>query len=315
MLSVGTSDGIFLIARTDDSWKVTTSALHGLRVEDIAYTDAGIIVATEEGIFEGSLDWSGWKRTLDDVDVRCLAITPDGTIFAGTEGATLYRRRIADESFAEVAGFRELPTARTWTFPVYPHLPNIRSIVISPSDPHRLYIAVEVGGVMRSDDEGETWDEARENIHPDVHELAISAGEVDRLFAVTGLGFYRTMNGAVSWESRNDGFRSHYTVAVANDPNDPERIFASSTVGRPRNWRDRDGGAMAQVYGSTDAGASWHRLLDEGLFEAIDALEVDLQGTVFAGTHGGQILSSALGSQSWGVVTDGLPAINKIVAR
>ena len=81
-------------------------------------------------------------------------MTLDGTVFVGADKALLYRRRAAEEQFSEVESLKDLPTYATWTFPVSPHLPNIRSIAASPTAAGRVYVGVEVGGVMLTEDDG-----------------------------------------------------------------------------------------------------------------------------------------------------------------
>ena len=52
--------------------------------------------------------------------------------------------------------------------------------------------------------------------------------------------------------------------------------------------------------------------MSEGLVEAIDALAVDGEGTVFAGTHGGQVLARASNADAWVVAADGLSPVNAL---
>ncbi len=314
MLAAGTSDGIVTIERQDGSWSVGGRALEGVRVEALARAGGVIIAATDQGVYESSDDGATWRATLENVDMRSLAVAIDGAVFAGADNAVLYRRRPADEQFTEVLSFKDLPTFWSWTFPVAPHYPNLRAIAVSPTDPNRVYVGVEVGGVMASDDGGESWREAREGMHPDIHGLAVAPGDSDHVFAVTGVGFFRTTDGAQSWQSSCDGFENLYTIAIANDPADPQRLYASATAGRPRNWRDRPEGAVAKVYQSVDGGAAWGALMAEGLVEAVDALAVDNNGAVFAGSHGGQVLARTPDGEGWSVVADGLPPVNCILA-
>ena len=69
-----------------------------------------------------------------------------------------------------------------------------------------------------------------------------------------------------------------YTVTMANDPGDRQRLYAAATLGRPRNWRDRPEGAVAKVYRSDDGGSEWRSLMDDGLVESVEALAVDADG-------------------------------------
>lgn len=320
---VGTSDGVVALIEKDGAWEEERRGLSGVRVEAVRSQShagpargAGMIAATDQGVFRsGAAPETGdWSPALPGVDARSIAVTLDGTTFVGADEAKLYRMREGDGAFSEVAGFKELPTYATWTFPVSPHLPNIRSMAASPTHPGRVYVGVEVGGVMATDDGGETWREARESIHPDIHQLAAApdGDGGDHVFAVTGVGFYNSRDGAQSWRSRCDGLQTLYTIALANDPSDPQRLVASATLGRPRNWSARPEGAVAKVYESLDGGERWDALMDDGLTEAVDALAVDDAGTVYAGTHGGQVFARARGAGEWRLIADGLAPVNCI---
>ena len=314
MLAIGTNDGIVMLDRKNGAWEVAAKALPGVRVEGVCSTTEGRMAATVEGVYESESDPADWKQTLPDVDARCVTVTLDGTVFAGADNAMLYRRRAAEEQFSEVVSFKDLPTYATWGFPVSPHMPNIRAMVASPTQPARVYVGVEVGGVMLTEDGGETWQEARESIHPDIHGLAAAPEDGDHVFAVTGVGFYRSQDAARSWQSRCNGLETMYTVTLANDPSDRQRLYAAATLGRPRNWRERPEGAVAKIYRSDDGGSQWQPLMDDGLVEAVEALAVDADGAVYAGTHGGQVLARAADSDEWSVIADGLAPVNCISA-
>jgi photosystem II stability/assembly factor-like uncharacterized protein len=313
MLAIGTNDGIVCIERYGNEWALATKALEGIRIDDISQFGDITIVATERGVFESNDNWVTWTNALPDVDARCVAISSEGTVYVGTDGAYVYRKLLEENKYTELTSFRELPTVWSWTFPVSPHLPNIRSIVISPTDPAHVYVGVEVGGVMASFDGGQTWTEARENMHPDIHGLVAAPGKSDQIYAVTGVGFFRSNDAATSWESSSDGLGDLYTIAITNDPSKPECIYASATAGRPRNWRTRPEGANARVYRSTN-GEKWESIMANGLTEAVDALAVDPEGSVFAGTHGGEVFVQSNGSAEWMIAIDGLQPINSLKA-
>ncbi len=312
MLAAATSNGVVIIEQNADRWRVASRALHNIRVEAIARNRGAILAATEQGLYESDNTAETWTPIIPNVDMRSLAVAADGAAFAGADNAALYRRRPADEQFTEVLSFKNLPTYWSWTFPVSPHLPNLRSIAASPTHPNRIYVGVEVGGVMLTEDGGETWREAREGIHPDIHGLAAAPGDPDNIFAVTGVGFFRSNNGARSWESRSDGLDHLYTIAIASHPTQPHRLIASATNGRPRNWRDRPQGACAKVYHSPNGGDSWSPLMTTALVEAIDALAVDDNNAAFAGTHGGDILALLPNAEDWTTIATGLPPINAL---
>ena len=313
MLAIGTNDGIVCIEHSGNAWELATKALEGIRIDDISQYGNTTVVATERGVFESNDNWSTWANTLLNVDARCVAISSDGAVYVGTDGAYVYRKLPGENTYTELTSFRELPTCWSWTFPVSPHLPNIRSIVISPTNPAHIYVGVEVGGVMASFDAGQTWHEARENMHPDIHGLVAGPGESDQIYAVTGVGFFRSNDAATSWESCSEGLGDLYTIAITNDPSKPELIYASATAGRPRNWRTRPEGAIARVYRSTN-GEKWESIMTESLAEAVDALAVDSDGKIFAGTHGGEVFVQDGNSSEWKIAIGGLQPINSLKA-
>ena len=82
---------------------------------------------------------------------------------------------------------------------------------------------------MLTEDGGETWREVRESIHPDIH-AAAAPGSDDQIFAVTGVGLLPLSQRSANVGVAMRGLKSMYTIAVANDPNQPERLFASATT-------------------------------------------------------------------------------------
>ena len=64
------------------------------------------------------------------------------------------------------------PRRRTWSFPPRPWTSHVRWIAPSPHDAARLLVGIELGGVMLSEDGGETWKDHRPGAQPDCHALA-----------------------------------------------------------------------------------------------------------------------------------------------
>ena len=66
----------------------------------------------------------------------------------------------------------ELPSRPTWSFPPRPWTSHVRWIAPSPHEADLLLVGIELGGLMRSTDRGETWHDHRPGAQPDVHSLA-----------------------------------------------------------------------------------------------------------------------------------------------
>ena len=106
-------------------------------------------------------------------DVFSLAVSPvDGAVYAGTEPSALYRSDDRGESWRELTTLLDLPSQPTWSFPPRPWTSHVRWIAPSPHDADLLLVGIELGGLMRSTDGGETWHDHRPGAHRDVHSLA-----------------------------------------------------------------------------------------------------------------------------------------------
>jgi photosystem II stability/assembly factor-like uncharacterized protein len=183
-----------------------------------------------------------------------------------------------------------------------------------------VYAGVEVGGIIRTEDEGESWEEFHEGLHLDLHTLAgAQIDGADVLYTATGQGFFRSADRGVSWQSCCDGLGSLYMVPLVVHPRDPRLLISAATRGRPRYWRERPEGAMSTIYRSTDGGDHWEPSMT-GLADAlpgqVEVLSVDRANPdlVYGGTLDGIVLFSGDRGQSWTVLAEGLPPVQALLA-
>ena len=317
MLAVGTDDGIRIFERNGGSWKAGAASLEGVAVRQIAVDrdrPSHLLVASRAGVYESDDGAASWRLALDGVDARAAVFDADGTAYVGTYPAGV-RRRAPEGEFEVLEALRELPAYGGWSFPGAPHLPLVRDVAVSPRQPGTVYAAVEVGGVMGSVDRGDSWSELREGLQPDVHSVACVPGPPDRLYAATGVGFYRSHDAGASWETACEGLDELYSVPLAVHPGEPGIVFTSAARGRPRAWRNRDEGADAKIYRSTDAAATWAPVMEglpDTLVAAVDALAVDGEGTAYAGLSDGRVLTGPSLGESWSVLAEGLGRVTAL---
>ena len=85
----------------------------------------------------------------------------DGTVYAGTEPSRLFCSDDRGETWRELEALLELPSRPTWSFPPRPWTSHVRWIAPSPHEADLLLVGIELGGLMRSTDGGESWQDHR----------------------------------------------------------------------------------------------------------------------------------------------------------
>jgi photosystem II stability/assembly factor-like uncharacterized protein len=240
---------------------------------------------------------------LPEAGVFSLAVSAaDGTVYAGTEPSRLFRSDDRGESWRELDGLLELPSRPTWSFPPRPWTSHVRWIAPSPHDADLILVGIELGGLMRSTDGGESWQDHRPGAQPDVHSLAWHPRERGRAYEAGGGGAAFSEDAGETWHSADDGRDRNYTWSVAVDPDDPELWYVSASTGPFAAHGGRD--PQARIY-RRRAGEPW-RALGDGLPEPLPAMPYALvatDGRLFAGLADGQIWESEDRGDSWRACT------------
>lgn len=309
MLLVGTGSGMYRLSRAGEAMAF---GLEGESVGAVGVVDNRVFAGVRgKGLLRSDDAGHTWATVLGGVDVRSVATRSDGAVYVGASPVAVYRSTDGGASFEELPHVRALPSYPGWNFPNPPHQGNVRGLALGRA---AAYAAVEVGGVIASQDDGDTWSERREGLHPDVHTVVCaSGGGADLLYAATGQGFFRSRDAGGSWEAADNGLRTLYLAPVAVHPQRPELAFTSGTEGRPRYWRGREGGARATIYRTTDGACSWE-VVEDGMPGAVEVLAVDPEqpDTVYAGMGDGGVLMSEAQGASWRVLAQGLPPVHRL---
>lgn len=242
----------------------------------------------------GDGDWTP-VGTLEGVRGNCVADTQAGVV-VGTSEAHLYR--VGDAATERVPSFDEVRGRDEWYTP-WGGPPDARSI---SEDDEAVYVNVHVGGIVRTDDEGATW-EPTIDIHADVHRVwAIT----DLVLAACARGLAVSEDRGRSWSIRTDGLHAVYCrgVAVCGDA-----VLVSASNG-PR-------GGRAAVYRGGLRGGPLERCR-EGLpdwFDGnIDSYCLDATPDLVAfGTGDGRVFASTDQGRAWAEVASNLPSINCVL--
>lgn len=302
-LYAATGDAIARLEEAGNAWKVELS-LQGTEAQCLAVDPA------DPDIVYAGLRHGGVRRTADggrswadcplpEAGVFSLAVSAASrAVYAGTEPSRLFQSDDGGATWRELEALLELPSRPTWSFPPRPWTSHVRWIAPSPHEADLLLVGIELGGLMRSDDAGESWQDHRPGAQPDVHSIAWHPGEPGRAYEAGGGGAAFSVDGGESWQPADDGRDRNYTWAVAVDPEDPECWYVSASTGPFAAHGGRD--PQAFLYRKRD-GEPWEPL-GGGLPEPLEAMPYALVATeerLFAGMANGQLWQSLDRGDSW----------------
>jgi photosystem II stability/assembly factor-like uncharacterized protein len=278
-----------------------------------------ILAGTTTGIQrsdDGGASWQPADAGLTIPHLRWLAIHPDEPLrcFAGTEPAGLFVSEDGGASWTERPEVAALRDEHQWMLPYSPEAGCVRGFSFHGE---RIYAAVEVGGLLRSDDGGMTWNLAAGSdgkpsfgsppaglIYPDVHDVAVHPSDPNLVFAATGGGFYRSDDGGATWALLYDC----YCRALWLDPDDAAHIIfgpADYVGSRGRIETSQDGGHN-WVLTSDGLEVPWPRTMPERLNRIGDSL--------FAVLDDGRVVKRGTGEASWQFVLAEAGRVNALVS-
>jgi photosystem II stability/assembly factor-like uncharacterized protein len=258
-LFLATSNCIAICEHSTDGWRVVRRDLMGNYATCVLALENQILVGTRSGIFrsdDGGDSWRAVNSGLNIRHIRWMAGYPgdQSRIFAGSEPAGIFTSVDGGNSWRNSPSVEALRDAEAWYLPYSPEAGCVRGFALSTA---KSFAAVEVGGLLVTDDDGETWslntepDSEDYRIHPDVHSIETHPGSTNLVAAATGGGLYYSSDGGKTWENRYPG---SYCRALWWDSNDANHILLGSA-----DWVDRNG----RVEESWDGGTNW-RLASDG---------------------------------------------------
>jgi photosystem II stability/assembly factor-like uncharacterized protein len=278
--------------------------------------DAVYVGTSDEGLFRSSDGGRSWDR-LSGVAyprVTAVAVSPvDGALYAGTEPSSLFVSRNGGESWREFEELKNLPSAPTWSFPPRPWTSHVRSLALSPEDSNLIVAGIELGGVVRSTDGGESWQDQRPGAYADCHTLATHAAAPETLYEAAGGGFAESKDFGESWAAADTGIAHRYVWGLAVDREDPTLLYVSAATGPGR--AHGSGFSDAAIY-RRSTGGRWEPVIERlAGFPYALAAGPDTPGALYAGFGDGRILRSPDAGANWDEVArvPGLDALAAVI--
>jgi photosystem II stability/assembly factor-like uncharacterized protein len=252
------------------------------------------------------------------------SLTDPDTVYAGVEDAALFRSTDGGQTWRELPGLREHDSAPSWQ----PGAGGmcLHTIVLDPSDPERIFIAISSAGVFRSDDAGVRWRPmnrglvSKEIPNPTaevghcVHRIAMHQSRPNVLFMQKHWDVMRSDDAGESWQEISGNLPTDFGFAIDVHAHEPETIYVVPVKSDSEHFVP-DG--KLRVYRSKTGGNEWEPLT-KGLPQKDcyvdvlrDAMAVDSLDScgVYVGTTGGQVYASADAGDSWAPIVRDLPPV------
>ncbi len=277
----------------------------------------GAYVVTTEGALWREGSDGGWKLVHQrpvEGEIWSFETDPriEGRLYLGVGPAMLYISDDGGLTWKDCPSMQNIPGYDKWTFPPPPHIPHVRTITPDPAQAGAVYVGVEVGGLFRTGDNGQTWESLNEGLYWDVHMIKAEPGGAN-LYATTGCGFHRSDDGGRHWQLVEEGLDRSYTHPLAVAPNRKGLLFTAAAVTPPPGWQPS---AHAAIYRSENGGMSWTQLtggLPDEFEDMVRPLAMDADGNVFAAA-GSQVYASNDEGNNWKLLAQDLPPVRAMLA-
>ena len=254
---------------------------------------------------------------------------PD-TVYAGVEDAAIFRSRDGGKSWHELPGLRHHATGPNWQ----PGAGGmcLHTILIDPTNPKRMYIAISAAGAFRSDDAGKTWKPINRGLHslyiPNptaevghcVHRIALHRSRPNVLFMQKHWDVMRSDDAGESWHEISGNLPTDFGFVIDVHAHQPETIYVVPIKSDSEHYV-HDG--KLRVFRSRTGGNEWEPL-SKGLPQQDcyvnilrDAMAVDSLDKcgIYFGTTGGQVYGSADAGDTWTPIVRDLPSVLSVEAQ
>ena len=314
------TEGVSIFARDGGQWHLVARALDGVSITGVTRTASNRLLASTHGLGVYASDDEGrtWMLSnagLEQYDLWSIKATMLGgqnLVFAGSLPAHLWISEDDGRSWRDCVALRATPSASQWMFPVPPHVAHVLDI---DSLNDTLYVGIEVGALLRSDDAGKSFVELPVNAEVsenDIHRIGLHPDRPDRVILSTGWGVLISRDRGRTWAPAGPLPAIDYPVPLLIHPHDPDLLFVAGGEGWPPNWY-KMGRSRAKIARSRDGGGTWERLLG-GLPDGQRpcwggmAIEAWPDGSaIYAVDTDGAVYESRDVGDSWSVVAEVAP--------
>lgn len=296
------------------------SAIHGFRQPGQA---SPVLLAGTygEGLHRSEDGGETWQAAegMSAPAVRTLGPDPQArdALLCGTEPGRLFRSTDGGATWSELSGISALPEHDGWFLPYSPRAGAVRNVDAVPGDAGHLVASVEVGGMLRSTDGGESWSIEEIAGNDDIHQVVGDPNRAGRVWASLGYA-------ALPTRVRRAGDRHLGGVARSDDSGRTWSLlhtdYTRSTIPVPElagvvlSGPAPRVGEAGRIVVTRDDGESWQTAADGLETPMPDMVELFVpapDGSVFAVCSGGRLLRADPDDWRW---ASALPADSTLKA-
>ena len=258
------------------------------------------------------------------------SLTDPDTVYAGVEDAAIFRTTDGGQNWQELPGLRGHGSGAKWQ-PGAGGM-GLHTILLDPSHPGRIFIAISAAGVFRTDDAGETWRPMNRGLKsqyiPDpnaevgfcVHRIAMHKSRPNVLFMQLHWDVNRSDDAGESWHEVSGNLPTDFGFPIDVHAHEPDTVYVVPIKSDSEHYPPD---AKLRVFRSRTGGNEWEPLTkglpQENCYVNVlrDAMSVDSLDKcgVYFGTTGGQVYASADSGDSWAPIVRDLPAVVSVEAQ
>ena len=152
------------------------------------------------------------------------SLTDPDTVYAGVEDAAIFRSTDGGQNWQELSGLRGHGTGPKWQ----PGAGGmcLHTIILDPSNPQRIFIAISAAGAFRTDDGGKTWKPINRGLKsqyiPDptaeighcVHHIAMSPKRPGVLFMQKHWDVMRSDDAGDNWKEVSGNLPTDFVFVI-----------------------------------------------------------------------------------------------------
>jgi photosystem II stability/assembly factor-like uncharacterized protein len=252
------------------------------------------------------------------------SLTEADAVYAGVEDAALFRSTDGGKNWHELPGLRGHDTGPHWQ----PGAGGmcLHTVILDPSNPGRIFIAISAAGAFRTDDGGNSWKPINRGLYSKyipnptaevghcVHHVAMNPKRPGVLFMQKHWDVMRSDDAGDNWTKISGNLPTDFGFVIDVHAHEPETIYVVPIKSDSEHFPLE---GKLRVFRSRSGGNDWEPL-SKGLPQKDcyvnvlrDAMAVDSldECGIYFGTTGGQVYCSPDGGDNWNAIVHDLPAV------